>query len=173
MIGFGWQMTVEWIWPGGAIAALALRANVALLLMGLACFAGGILLMIQHRRDWLVSLGMRADARTRQFEERKFRRRALLASMISSAGCVMSSMYWLVEPKLWAMMMGVLLLILVGIVGIAFLDLFSVGLREMSEPNPEAQREMLRTCLELREKRRQEQVDAKPESPPSEEQEGP
>lgn len=157
---------------GVGLAVLSLRANTALLLMGLACFAGGILLMIQHRREWLVSLAERADSRTRQFEERKFRRRALLASMISSAGCVMTSLYWLVDPRLWAMMMGVLLLILVGIVGIAFLDLFSVGLREISESDPKAQEEMLRTCLELREKRRREQAASTPEPPPSEEQEG-
>lgn len=164
----GFQIAGEWAASGLGLAALSLRANTALLLMGLACFAGGILLMIQHRREWLVSLAERADSRTRRFEERKFRRRALLASMISSAGCVMTSLYWLVEPRLWAMMMGVLLLILLGIVAIAFLDLFSISLREISEPNPQAQQEMLRTYLELREKRRREQATGEPETPPSE-----
>ncbi|MFN5321090.1 MAG: hypothetical protein ACK56J_11270 [Planctomycetota bacterium] len=168
MSNLAWQSAVEWFLGGGGSAALTLRANMALLLMGVACFAGGILLMIQHRREWIESLGDRADSRTRRYEERKFRRRSLLASMISSAGCVMASLYWLVEPRLWATMMGVLLLILVGIVGIAFLDLFSVSLREISQPNPEAQQEMVRTYLELREKRRQEQAAAEEKTPAEE-----
>lgn len=160
------EFASRWCLGGEALAALALRANVALLLMGIFCFVGGILLLLQHRREWLASLAERSDARTRRFEEQKFRRRALLTGMISSAGCLMTSMYWLVEPRLWATMMGVLLLVLLGIVGLAVIDLFSVGLREMTEPNPESQREMIRKCLELREKRRREQAagESEPES---------
>ena len=154
--------------PHAWLCALTPRSSSALLTLGLVCFAGGILLMFQHRREWLGSFRGKVDPQTRRFEDRKFRRRALLAAMITSAGCVMTSINWLVDPRVWAMMVGVLLLLLLGIIGMAFLDLFSVGLREMTKPNPEAQQAMLRKYLELHQKRQREQTEteAKPSDQP-------
>jgi hypothetical protein len=141
-----------------ALAALGLSANLVLLLMGISCFSVGVLLMFHHRREWEASFVKGVDARTRKFEDRKFRRRAVLATMISSAGCVMASTYWLVDPRRWATMMGVLILMLLGIILLAFLDLFSVGLREITKGNETAHEEMVQKYLELREKQQREQA---------------
>jgi hypothetical protein len=146
-------------------AALVTNPKLVLLLLGISCFCVGILLMFHHRREWEASFQGHVDSRTRKFEDRKFRRRAVLATMISSAGCVMASTYWLVEPRRWATMMGVLILLLLGIISLAFLDLFSVGLREITKGNPTAHEEMVQKYLELREKRQREQAAEKePES---------
>jgi len=148
------------------LAVLGLSANVVLLLMGIGCFSAGILLMFHHRREWEASFQRPVDARTRKFEDRKFRRRAVLATMISSAGCIMASTYWLVEPRRWATMMGILILVLLGIILLAFLDLFSVGLREITKGNETAHERMVQKALELREKKQREQAEA--ESPTAE-----
>jgi hypothetical protein len=140
------------------LAVLGLSGNVVLLLMGISSFCVGILLMFHHRREWEASFERAVDARTRKFEDRKFRRRAVLAAMISSAGCVMASTYWLVDPRRWATMMGVLILMLLGIILLAFLDLFSVGLREITKGNETAHQEMVQKYLELREKKQREQA---------------
>lgn len=149
-----------WNWVGLAgqlaISQLGFSPRVILLSMGLGCFATGILLLFHHQREWDASFSKKSDARTRQYEDRKFRRRTVLASMISSAGCMMASTYWLVEPRLWALMMGALLLMLVGIIGLGLLDLFSVGLHEIAEGNPTAHEAMVQKYLELREKRQRE-----------------
>lgn len=141
-------------------------ARQPLLLLGLVCFAGGILLLFHHRRQWMASLERKSDLRDRIFEYRKFRRRAVLASMISSAGCVMAATYWLSDPQLWAMMMGVVVVLLVGIIGMGFIDLMSVGLRQISEPDTKAQQELVRKYLELREKRRGQEIPAAPPAAP-------
>ena len=141
-----------------ALAVLGLSANLVLLLMGISCFSVGVLLMFHHRREWEASFVKGVDARTLKFEDRKFRRRAVLATMISSAGCVMASTYWLVDPRRWATMMGVLILMLLGIILLAFLDLFSVGLREITKGNETAHQEMVQKYLELREKQQREQA---------------
>lgn len=141
-----------------ALAVLGLSANVILLLMGLSCFSVGILLMFHHRREWEASFERGVDARTRKFEDRKFRRRAVLATMISSAGCVMASTFWLVDPRRWATMMGVLILMLLGIILLAVLDLFSVGLREITKGNETAHQQMVQKYLELRDKKQREQA---------------
>lgn len=143
-----------------ALAVLGLSANLVLLLMGISCFCVGILLMFHHRREWEASFLSPVDARTRKYEDRKFRRRAVLATMISSAGCIMASTYWLVDPRRWATMMGVLILVLLGIISLAFLDLFSVGLREITKGNETAHERMVQKYLELREKKQREQAEA-------------
>jgi hypothetical protein len=55
-------------------------------------------------------------------------------------------------------MMGVLILMLLGIILLAFLDLFSVGLREITKGNETAHQEMVQKYLELREKKQREQA---------------
>jgi hypothetical protein len=55
-------------------------------------------------------------------------------------------------------MMGVLILMLLGIILLAFLDLFSVGLREITKGNETAHQEMVQKYLELREKQREQAV---------------
>lgn len=152
-----------------ALAILGLNANVVLLLMGISCFCVGILLMFHHRREWEASFEGGVDARTRKFEDRKFRRRAVLATMISSAGCIMASTFWLVDPRRWATMMGVLILMLMGIIALAFLDLFSVGLREITKGNETAHERMVQKYLELREQKRREQAAAEESGSESEE----
>lgn len=149
-----------------ALAVLGVSANVFLLLMGISCFCAGVLLMFHHRREWEASFQSPVDPRTRKFEDRKFRRRAVLATMISSAGCIMASTYWLVDPRRWATMMGVLILMLLGIILLAFLDLFSVGLREITKGNETAHERMVQKYLELREKKQREQP--KDENPATE-----
>ena len=138
------------------------RVNSMFLVIGLIIFAVGILLMFHHQRDWSAALNRARDSRSRLFETRKFRRRAVLASLISAAGCLMASTYWVVEPRVFAVMMAVLMLVLIGILGVAVLDLMSVGLQQIAEPNATAQKEMVKKYIELREKLKQEQESQEP-----------
>lgn len=142
------------------------RVNSMFLIIGLASFAVGILLMFYHQRDWVAALNRARDSRSRLLETRKFRRRAVLASLISAAGCLMASTYWVVEPRMFAVMMAVLMLVLIGILGVAVLDVMSVGLQQIAEPNPAAQEEMVKKYMELREKLKHEQESKKPPSEP-------
>ncbi len=133
------------------------RITHLLLLLGLAAFAVGFLLMFHHLRQWREIWDQERDPRVRLFERRKFRRRATVAALISASGTIMTATYWVIEPRIFAIMMGLLILLLIGILGLASLDLLSISLQRLAVADQSAQKAMVEKYLELRRQKQQEQ----------------
>lgn len=133
-------------------AVVSSRISHFLLLLGLAAFAGGFLLMFHHLRQWREVWATERDPRVRLFERRKFRRRTTVAALVSATGTTMTATYWVVDPRTFAVMMGLLVLLLLGILGLASLDLLSVSLQRLAVSDQAAQQAMVEKYLELRQK---------------------
>lgn len=138
-------------------AVVSGKISHLLLLLGLAAFAGGFLLMFHHLRQWREIWSQERDPRVRLFERRKFRRRATVAALISASGTTMTATYWVIEPRTFAIMMGLLILLLVAILGLASLDLLSVSLQRLAIPDQSAQKAMVEKYLELRQQQQLQQ----------------
>ncbi len=138
------------------IAQISPRSMTLLLLIGMGSFAAGILLMIHHRRQWLTCLATEKSPRQIRFEDKKFKRRAFIAALISALGTVMISTYWVVEQRTFALMIGLMFLILVSMLILASLDLLSVGLHEFSKQDESARKALVKKHVELLEQKKRE-----------------
>lgn len=127
-----------------------------MLLFGLAAFSGGILLMFRHQRSFQEASRRTTNERLRLFELRKFRRRMTASSMISAIGVMLASLYWADDPRVFAILISLVLVMLLGVLGLAFLDLFSVGLQQLANPDDSSRQAMVDEYLR---KRKQEHVD--------------
>lgn len=125
--------------------------NVALA-MGLGGLAGGIILFVNHKRHLATVLAKEKDKRIVAYENRKFRRRAIVSAMIASAGCMMAALYWVVDVRIFAVFILMILGLLVAILGVALIDLFSVGLHQIATPDPKAHKAMVEEYLRQRKK---------------------
>ncbi len=126
------------------------------LFLGLGGLACGVLLFLNHKwhLDSVLESGV-AD-RIKDFESRKFRRRAIASSMITSVGFMLAALYWVTEPKIFTAFILMILTLLLGILGIAIIDLFSVGLHEIARPD-ESQKEKIQEYLRQREVKKKEE----------------
>jgi hypothetical protein len=131
------------------------------LVLGIGGLAGGILLFINHKRRVDTVLASDADQRTRAFEIRKFRRRSIVSAMIASVGCMMAALYWVSDAKVYSAFILMILALLLGIMGMALIDLFSVGLRQLGTPDKEAEKRMIEEYLRQREKSAKSKEDEK------------
>lgn len=122
------------------------------LALGIGGLAGGILLFINHRRQLESILASDADERTRAFEQRKYRRRAIVSAMIASVGCMMAALYWVSDAKVYSAFILMILTLLLGIMGMALIDLFSVGIQQIGTPDKAAEKKMIQEYLRQREK---------------------
>jgi hypothetical protein len=144
-------------------------ANLTLLaLMGVASFAAGILLMIYHRREWDDVRQRERLVRNRAFEEKKFRRRAFVAALISSVGAVMISLNWVVDPRTFSLLLVLMFTLLVAILILATVDLMSVGLHQMSTVDAQAKRAMIQRAMQLHQSRKQQAAEAASAEPATE-----
>ena len=121
------------------------------LAIGLCGFVSGVFLFLHHRRQW-ESIAKDTPERIVQFELRKFRRRTIVSAMIASVGCVMSALYWVTDGRVFSIFILMALGLLVGILLIAFIDMFSVGLHEIATPDQKAEKAMVDEYLRQREK---------------------
>jgi len=120
------------------------------LLFGLAAFSGGIVLMFRHQRSYQEASAATTDDRKRLFEYRKFRRRMTSSSMISAIGVMLASLYWATEPRVFAILITLILVSLLGVLGLAMLDLMSVGLQQITHPDDSARKAMVDEYLKRR-----------------------
>ena len=132
----------------------------ALLLLGLLCFSGGIVLMFRHQRTVREVQAEETDQRVLLFEHRKFRRRTTASCMVSCLGVFLASLYWVTAPRTILLMLSMILILLLGILGLAILDATSIGLNALGNPDKESRQklvdEYLRKRRELDEKRNDE-----------------
>jgi predicted histidine transporter YuiF (NhaC family) len=133
---------------------IAAFENVRLyaLVLGIGGLVGGVLLFINHKRQYDAVLASDADERTRAFETRKYRRRAIVSAMIASVGCMLAALYWVRDAKIYSAFILMILALLLGIMGMAIIDLFSVGLRQLGTPDKDAEKRMIEEYLRQREK---------------------
>ena len=121
------------------------------LAIGIAGFVGGVILFLNHRRHWEEVTGSDAPERILKFEHRKFRRRSINSGMITSAGLMMAALFWVSEERVFSIFILMILGLLVAILGVALIDLFSVGLQQIATPDPKAEKAMVEEYLRQRE----------------------
>jgi Tfp pilus assembly protein PilX len=118
--------------------------KIIILVVGLLVLAGGLLLVFFHRRDFdsRITNGLAANELT--FERRKHGRRTAVGRLIVCLGVVMSSCYWVHEGLAFAILLGMMLLLILGITVLAYIDMVSVGLKlgldRMAENNRDTNR---------------------------------
>ena len=122
------------------------------LLLGIGAFCGGILLLLNHKRTLDEIIERRESDRVVAYETRKFRRRASASTMIACLGCMLAGLYWVTDAKVFAIFIMLILALLLGIFGLALIDLFSVGLHHIATPDQKTQRKMIEDYLREREK---------------------
>jgi uncharacterized membrane protein len=140
------------------LAAFENAQNYALLL-GVAAFSGGILLMFSHKRHLDEVIREQKDERVLQFELRKYRRRATSSALIASVGCMLAALFWVSEPRIFVTFISLILLTLVAIFGLAIVDIFSVGLQSISRTDEPARKELIEEYLRNRKKQAAEEKD--------------
>lgn len=135
------------------LAVVTSRSRNALVVIGLAAFAGGVLLMFRHKREIEGVQASVKDSRQLRFEKRKYRRRSLASAMIAAIGILMTSLYWARELEAFATLISVVLILLLAVMFLAFLDLMSVSLQRVTEDDPSARKKLVDEYLRQRQKR--------------------
>jgi dipeptide/tripeptide permease len=120
------------------------------LVLGVMGIAAGIVLFAAHQRSFDVATRNETDERLRRFETRKFRRRATVASMVASVGCLMAALNWVAEARVFSIFILLILSLLLGILGIAMFDMFSVSLRALTRDDDETRKKIVEEVLRRR-----------------------
>lgn len=125
--------------------AFTLSDNVkgAAMVLGLLSLAGGIFsLLAQKRQLEDVYAGSPTDQELR-YESRKYRRRSMVSTLIASQGIMMCGIAFAEDPKTVAILVSIVSLMLVGILGVAMFDVFSVGLKQIASKEDDSARKAL------------------------------
>ena len=122
------------------------------LVLGLFGIFTGFVLMLAHKRAFDVAMSVEDKERVRAFETRKFRRRSTVSSMIAAAGCMLAALFWVIEPKTFSIFILLIMATLIGILGIALIDLFSVSLQSLTRTDDAARKAMIDEYLRQRKK---------------------
>ncbi len=138
------------------------------LVVGIGTFAGGVLLMIRHKKHLDEVEQTQRDERIRRIEYRKFRRRTTVSSLIAATGVLLGSLYWANEPLVFSSLIALILIMTVMILGLAALDLLTVSLHGMADTRDDARKKMVQHYLKLRKDHLQENQSADSSPPASE-----
>ncbi len=122
------------------------------LILGIGALLGGVYLLLNHKQTLDAVLASREPDRVKTFESRKYRRRASASTMIACLGCLLAGLYWVTDQKVFAVFILMILGLLVGIFCLAVLDLFSVSLHHIANPDEKTQKKMIEDYLREREK---------------------
>ena len=132
----------------------------SMVVLGLIAFAGGVLLMIRHKRDFDDVFVSERDATVRRFEKRKFRRRTTASTMIAAMGVMLLSLNWARDPYVFATLITMVLALLLGAMTLACFDILSVGLHSISLDDHEARKKMVAEYVRQREMLQQQAADS-------------
>ena len=114
--------------------------KVILLLTGLIVLTGGLWSVWHHREQFSQ---LEPNSPTFQFERRKHQRRSIVGALVASCGIVLAGFYWVQvhDSGVFAILLALLLLLIVGITILAILDMVSIGLKhgieQLAEPDTE------------------------------------
>lgn len=114
------------------------------LLLGVGSFAGGVLSLFALKRRLDEVFSNPHTVREINFETRKYRRRAIGSSLIASLGIMMAGIYAVDEIRTMSIFISIILLMLLGIMGVAMLDFFSVSLNELTRTDDKAREAMVK-----------------------------
>lgn len=128
-----------------------MTVRVSMLVFGLAAFAGGILLMFNHKRAYEEAFRNEKSGSIRLFEHRKFRRRTTASCLISAIGVMLASLYWATEPVPFTALVTMILILLVALLVLASLDLMSVGLQNIAHPDDSHRQQLIDEVIQKRE----------------------
>lgn len=118
--------------------------------LGIAIFIGGILLMFSHRRSFDEAFEQPMRGQRVAFENRKYRRRVVVAGMITSLGIMISAIYWVEEPRAFASLILIIMGTLIAILGFAIIDMYSVGLQAIARTDDPNRKEIIEEYLKQR-----------------------
>jgi hypothetical protein len=118
------------------------------LVLGVVTFVGGLLAMFSHQRAFKETFEKPLNRGEIIFENRKYRRRILVAGLISSLGLMIASLKWIVEPRQFASLILIILLTLLAIFGIALIDMYSVGLQAITRKKEINRKQLMKDYLE-------------------------
>ncbi len=122
------------------------------LLLGVFGIVTGFLLLVGHKKSFEQAMAREDQQRARVFEVRKYRRRSLVSSMVAAAGCMMAALFWVTDAKVFSVFILLILTTLLGVLGIAMIDLFSVGLNSLTRTDDAARKAMVEEYLRQRKK---------------------
>ena len=118
--------------------------------VGIAIFIGGILLMFSHRRSFDEAFEQPLREQSVNFENRKYRRRVVVAGMITSLGIMISAIKWVEEPRAFASLILIIMGTLIAILGFAIIDMYSVGLQAIARTDDPNRKKMIEEYLKQR-----------------------
>jgi len=118
--------------------------------IGIVIFIGGILLMFSHRRSLDEAFEQPISGQKVTFETRKYRRRVVVAGMITSLGIMISAIYWVEEPRAFASLILIILGTLTAILGFAIIDMYSVGLQALARTDEPDRKKLIDEYLKKR-----------------------
>jgi hypothetical protein len=146
------------------IGQMLISRQGVLLLFGVTLFVAGLILMHQHRREWIAVLRRERNLRNLKFELKKFRRRALVGSLLSVLGAMMAALHWVHDPTTFVVLTVGMFLLLIILLGLGLLDFMSVWLHEYSTVDDRAKKDMINKAIELHEARKKFLTDGESQS---------
>ena len=118
------------------------------LVIGVVTFIGGLLAMFSHQRAFKETFDQPLKRGEIIFENRKYRRRIVVAGLISSLGLMIACIKWITEPRQFASLILIILLTLVAIFGIALIDMYSVGLQAITRKKDINRKQLIEDYME-------------------------
>jgi hypothetical protein len=118
------------------------------LLLGVFTFAGGLLTMFSHQRGYKATFEQPLTRGEIVFESRKYRRRIVVAGLISSLGLMIACLKWVVEPRQFASLILIILFTLLAIFGMALIDMYSVGLQAITRKKDINRQQLIEDYME-------------------------
>ncbi len=125
------------------ILALSQNAKNFALLLGLGSVAGGAVSLFAHKHRLDEVFNTPHTARELAYEARKYRRRSIASSLIASQGIMLAAIAFVDELRTVAIFISIILLMLVGVLGVAMFDFFSVGLNELARKDDSARKALV------------------------------
>lgn len=125
--------------------AFALSDNVkgAALVLGLLSFVGGVSSLLAQKRQLDEVHASSPSDQSLRYESRKYRRRSMVSTLIASQGIMLCGIGFSEEVRTVAILVSIVLLMLVGVLGVAMFDVFSVGLNEIARKEDASARKAL------------------------------
>ena len=151
--------------PMQPLVALSETATNFSLLLGAGSFIGGVLSLFSHKRHLDNVFETPHTARELGYEVRKYRRRAIASSLIASIGIMLAGIAFVDELRTVAIFISIILLMLVGVLGVAMFDFFSVGINEIARKDDKAQKAMVDEYVRQRNMLKEQKEDSEEVTP--------
>jgi len=128
--------------------AVTVTSREISLVVGVITFIGGLLAMFSHQRRYKETFDQPLKRGEIIFENRKYRRRIVVAGLISSLGLMIACLKWIIEPRQFASLILIILFTLLAIFGIALIDLYSVGLQAITRKKEINRKQLIEDYME-------------------------